>query len=124
AGCKKLKEAGFNEAQIGTVDALTGKTELEMVCLAGCGLKSIEPFRDCDKLRFVYLGRNDLTDLSPLAGCNIEEFYIDNNQLSGHTDTFKGITLNGFVCMEGNGFNEAEIQNIIDNMDGDFTVYY
>lgn len=124
AGCDKLKKAGFNEAQIGTVDALTGKTELEMVCLAGCRLKSIEPFRDCDKLEYVYLGRNDLTDLSPLAGCNIKEFYIDNNQLSGHTDTFKGITLNGFACMEGNGFSEAEIQNIIDNMDGDFTVYY
>lgn len=124
AGCDKLKRAGFNEAQIGTVDALAGKPELEMVCLAGCDLESIEPFRDCDKLRYVYLGRNSLTDLSPLAGCNIEEFYIDNNRLSGHTDTFKGIILNGFVCMEGNGFSEEEIQNIIDNMDGDFTVYY
>lgn len=124
AGCDKLRRAGFNEAQIGSVEALTGKTELEMVCLSGCELESIEPFRNCDKLRFVYLGRNDLTDLSPLAGCNIKEFYIDNNQLSGHTDTFKGITLNGFVCMEGNGFSEAEIQNIVDNMNGDFTVYY
>ncbi|MGN0695471.1 MAG: protein kinase [Oscillospiraceae bacterium] len=124
AGCDKLKKAGFNEAQIGTVDALAGKIELEMVCLAGCHLESIEPFRGCDKLKYVYLGRNSLTDLSPLAGCNIQEFYIDNNRLSGHTDTFKGITLNGFVCMEGNGFTEAEIQDIIDNMDGEFSVYY
>lgn len=124
AGCDKLKKAGFNEAQIGNVDALAGKRELEMVCLAGCHLKSIEPFRGNDKLEYVYLGRNDLTDLSPLAGCNIKEFYIDNNRLSGHTDTFKGITLNGFVCMEGNGFSEEEIQCIIDNMNGDFTVYY
>ena len=64
------------------------------------------------------------TDLSPLRGCTIEEFYIDNNRLSGHTDTFSGITLNGFVCMEGNGFTDDEIQDIIDRMDGDFTAYW
>lgn len=124
SNCEKLVKAGFNEAQIGSVEALAHKPQLEMVCLAGCNLKSIEPFSDCKSLRFVYLGRNDLTDLSPLSGCTIEEFYIDNNRLSGHTDTFEGITLNGFACMEGNGFSEAEIQNIIDKMDGDFTVYY
>lgn len=122
--CDKLVKAGFNEAQIGTVDALAHKPQLEMVCLAGCHLKSIEPFSDCKALRFVYLGRNDLTDLSPLRGCTIEEFYIDNNRLSGHTDTFSGITLNGFVCMEGNGFTDDEIQDIIDRMDGDFTAYW
>lgn len=122
--CEKLIKAGFNEAQIGTVDALAHKPQLEMVCLAGCNLKSIEPFSDCKALRFVYLGRNELTDLSPLRGCNIEEFYIDNNRLSGHTDTFEGITLNGFVCMEGNGFTEDEVQDIINRMSGNFNVYY
>lgn len=122
--CGKLVKAGFNEAQIVTVDALAHKPDLIMVCLAGCNLKTIEPLSDCKSLRFVYLGRNDLTDLSPLKGCTIFEFYIDNNRLSGHTDTFEGITLNGFVCMEGNGFTEEEIQDIIDRMDGYFTVYY
>lgn len=122
--CGKLVKAGFNEAQIGNIDALAHKPNLIMVCLAGCNLKTIEPLSDCKSLRFVYLGRNDLTDLSPLKGCTIFEFYIDNNRLSGHTDTFEGITLNGFVCMEGNGFTEAEIQDIIDRMDGYFTVYY
>ncbi|MGN0675427.1 MAG: leucine-rich repeat domain-containing protein [Oscillospiraceae bacterium] len=124
ANSRGLVYVGLNEAQIGTIDALTGMPELEMVCLAGCNLKSIEPLRDCDNLRFVYLGRNSLDDVSPLAGCNIEELYLDNNRLSGHTDSFKGITLNGFACMEGNGFSEDEIQNIIDNMNGEFTVYY
>lgn len=124
AGNRGLVSAGFNEAQIGTLDALTDMPKLEMVCLAGCNLKSIEPLRGCDNLRFVYLGRNKLDDVSPLAGCNIKELYLDNNRLSGHTDSFKGITLNGFVFIEGNGFSEDEIQNIINIMDGKFNVYY
>ena len=124
AGCRNLKKAGFNEAQIGSVEALKGMTELEMVCLAGCNLESIEPLRDCKSLELVYFGRNRLTDVSPLAGCNIKELYLDNNLLSGHTDTFSGITLNGFACMEGNGFTEEEIENIKNKMNGDFTLYY
>lgn len=119
-----LVKVGFNEAQIGDLSALEGMEDLEMVCLAGCNLYDIEPLSSSDKLRFVYLGRNNLSDLSPLAGCTIEELYIDNNRLSGHTDSFFGITLNGFAAMEGNGFTEDEINNICHIMTGDFTVYY
>lgn len=119
-----LVKVGFNEAQIGDLTALEGMEELEMVCLAGCNLYDIEPLSSSDKLRFVYLGRNNLSDLSPLAGCTIEELYIDNNRLSGHTDSFAGITLNGFAAMEGNDFTEDEINNICSVMQGDFTVYY
>lgn len=119
-----LVKVGFNEAQIGDLTALEGMDNLEMVCLAGCNLYDIEPLSNSKKLRFVYLGRNNLSDLSPLAGCTIEELYIDNNKLSGHTDSFSGITLNGFAAMEGNNFTEDEINNICSVMSGDFTVYY
>lgn len=115
---------GFDEAQIGNIEVLAGMDKLEMAGFSGCNLESIEPLRDCESLRLVYFGRNRLTDVSPLRGCNIEELYLDNNRLSGHTDTFSGITLNGFACVEGNGFTEEEIQSIVNAMNGDFTIYY
>ncbi|MGN1100925.1 MAG: leucine-rich repeat domain-containing protein [Huintestinicola sp.] len=119
-----LVYVGFDEAKIGDIQALSGMTRLKMAGFSGCGLESIEPLRDCKSLELVYFGRNRLTDVSPLAGCNIKELYLDNNLLSGHTDTFSGITLNGFACMEGNGFTEEEIENIKNKMNGDFTLYY
>lgn len=123
--CNKLKQIGFNEAQIGNIEALRDKTDLEKVCLTGCNLTSIEPLTNCKKLRYVYLGRNRLTDISPLEGCEIAEFYLDNNLLSGNTDSFRGITVNGFVCAEGNGFTEGEIYRIVNIMlSGDFELYY
>lgn len=123
--CNKLVQIGFNEAQIGNIDALENKTELEKICLTGCSLTSIEPLRNCHKLKYVYLGRNNLSDLSPLSGCDIAELYIDNNNLSGNTDSFRGITVNGFVCMEGNGFTDAEISRLnLTILDGEFELYY
>lgn len=119
-----LKSAGFNEAQIGDLSALEGMNELEMVCLAGCNLYDIAPLEQCDNLKFVYLGRNNLSDLSPLAGCEITELYIDNNRLSGHVESFAGITLNGFACVEGNGFSEEEIERMTEVLQGDFEIYY
>ncbi len=123
--CSRLVQIGFNEAQIGNIDALENKTSLEKVCLTGCSLTSIEPLRECNKLKYVYLGRNNLSDLSPLSGCDIAELYIDNNKLSGNTDSFRGITVNGFVCMEGNGFTDAEISRLsLTILNGDFELYY
>lgn len=119
-----LRKMGFNEMQIGDLEAIRGMTELEMVCLAGCNLTDISPLSDSKGLKFVYLGRNSLTDLSPLSGCDIAELYIDNNRLSGHGDTFAGITLNGFVCMEGNGFTEDEVARISQTLDGSFEIYW
>lgn len=119
-----LVYVGFDEAKIGDIEVLSGMTSLKMAGFSGCGLESIEPLRDCKSLELVYFGRNRLTDVSPLAGCNIKELYLDNNLLSGHTDTFSDITLNGFACMEGNGFTEEEIENIKNKMNGDFTLYY
>lgn len=123
--CDKLVQIGFNEAQIGNIDALEDKTALEKVCLSGCSLTSIEPLRNCKKLKYVYLGRNNLSDLSPLSGCDIAELYIDNNKLSGNTDSLRGITLNGFACIEGNGFTDAEISRLrLTILDGEFELYY
>lgn len=119
-----LLYVSFDEAQLDNIDVLEGMDKLIMAGFSGCNLTSIEPLRGCTSLKKVYFGRNQLTDVSPLVGCNIEELYLDNNLLSRHTDTFKGITLNGFACMEGNGFTEEEIQNIVDNMNGDFDIYY
>lgn len=123
--CEKLREIGFNEAQIGNIEALRNKYELEKICLSGCNLTSIEPLTNCKKLKYVYLGRNRLTDLSPLEGCDIAELYIDNNLLSGNIDSFRGITVNGFVCAELNGFTDDEIYRIVNLMlSGDFEFYY
>lgn len=119
-----LVYVGFDEAKIGDIGVLSGMTRLKMAGFSGCGLESIEPLRDCKSLELVYFGRNRLTDVSPLAGCNIKELYLDNNLLSGHTDSFAGLTLNGFACVEGNGFTEEEIENIKSQMNGDYTIYY
>lgn len=121
---KGIMRVGFDEAEIDNIDVLADKTELIMAGFSGCGLESIEPLRELKKLEFVYFGRNNLTDVSPLIGCDIKELYLDNNRLSGCTDTFEGITLNGFACIEGNGFTEDEIQNIKNKMNGEFDIYY
>lgn len=123
--CSRLTAVGVNEAQIDNIDALENKTELEKVYLTGCGLTSIEPLRNSKKLTEVCLGRNNLTDLSPLSGCTISMLYIDNNKLSGNTDTLSGITLNGYACMEGNGFTDIEITHLrYAVLEGMFELYY
>ncbi len=123
--CSRLTAVGVNEAQLDNIDALENKPLLEKIYLTGCGLTSIEPLRNSDKLTEVCLGRNKLTDLSPLSGCTISMLYIDNNKLSGNTDTLSGITVNGYVCMEGNGFTQLEITHLrYAVLDGLFDLYY
>lgn len=123
--CSRLTAVGVNEAQIDNIDALENKTELEKIYLTGCGLTSIEPLRNSKKLTEVCLGRNRLTDLSPLSGCTITMLYIDNNRLSGNTDSLSGITLNGYACMEGNGFSDTEITHLrYAVLEGMFELYY
>lgn len=115
-----LRYLGCNELQIGNLDALEGMTELETICLAGCNLTSIEPLSSAKKLKKVYLGRNRLTDLSPLRGCDIQEMYVDLNCLEGHPEAFDGLTVNGFVVLNGNGFTQKDLERIAAGMNGDF----
>lgn len=121
--CRELVRVSFDEAQLQNIDALAGMEKLEMAGFSGCKLKSIEPLRDCVSLRLAYFGRNNLTDVSPLAGKSLEEFYVDNNRLSGHIDSFAGITVNGFICSECNGFSMEELENIMDTVTGQFALY-
>ena len=115
---KGLKYVGFNEAQIPDINALSGMTELETVCFAGCGLESVEPLRDSKKLRNIYFGRNNLTDLSPFIGCDIEEMYVDMNRLT--VESFRGLTVHGFIVMNGNGLTAEDVEEIGRNLSGEF----
>lgn len=121
--CRKLVRVSFDEAKLQNIDALAGMDKLEMAGFSGCGLKSIEPLRGCVSLRLAYVGRNSLTDVSPLAGKPLEEFYVDNNRLSGHIDSFAGITVNGFISSERNGFSMDELEKIMDTVTGQFALY-
>ncbi|MGN1339531.1 MAG: leucine-rich repeat domain-containing protein [Oscillospiraceae bacterium] len=116
-----LRKVGFNEAKLTDIEALSGMTELEMVCFAGCGLKSVEPLRDSKKLRYIYFGRNDLTDLSPFVGCDIEEMYVDMNQLT--VQSFKGLKSHGFIVINGNGFTDEQVRAISHCISGEFELY-
>lgn len=118
-----LKYVGFNEAQIPDINALEGMTELETVCFAGCGVTSLEPLRNSKKLRNIYFGRNNISDLSPLIGCDIEEMYIDMNQLNGDTEAFRGLTAHGFIVLNGNGYRDDQLDYLVSTINGEFTLY-
>ena len=94
-------------------------TELETVCLAGCGLWSIQPLSSGKKLRNVYLGRNNVSDLSPLIGCDIAEMYIDLNKLNGNREAFRGLTVHGFIVMNGNGYAREDLEYIRSTINGE-----
>lgn len=123
ADSRGLKYVGFNEAQIPDISALEGMTELETVCFAGCGITSLEPLSQAKKLRNIYFGRNDISDLSPLIGCVIEEMYIDGNQLNGNTEAFCGLTANGFIVLNNNGYSDDQLDYIVSTINGEVTVY-
>mgnify|MGYP001024677643 FL=1 len=118
-----LRYVGFNEAQIPDINALEGMTELETVCFAGCGITSLEPLRSSKKLRNIYFGRNNISDLSPLIGCDIEEMYIDCNQLNGDTEAFRGLTAYGFIVLNGNGYPDSQLDYLVSTINGEFTLY-
>ena len=101
------------------LDALEGMTELETVCLAGCGLWSIQPLSSGKKLRNVYLGRNNVSDLSPLIGCDIAEMYLDLNKLNGNSEAFRGLTVHGFIVMNGNGYAQEDLEYIRSTINGE-----
>ena len=117
-----MRYVGFNEAHIPDINALEGMTELETLCFAGCRLTSIEPLRGCKKLKYVYLGRNDLSDLSPLIGCDISEMYLDLNKLNGNTEAFRGLTVHGFIVINGNGYSEQDVEKIRSTMSGEIEI--
>lgn len=118
-----LKYVGFNEAQIPDINALENMTELETVCFAGCGITSLEPLRNSLKLRNIYFGRNNISDLSPLIGCDIEEMYIDGNQLNGNAEAFRGLTAHGFIVLNNNGYQDDQLNYIASTINGEVTVY-
>lgn len=110
--CHKLEYAGFNEAQIGTVEALANKPFLKQVCLAGCGLRDISPLGSCPSLTEVYLGRNKLTDLSPLKGFTVEELILDNNMLSQNIESLAGITVLDTFDPSYNGLSKEQARRL------------
>lgn len=108
---------GFNEAQIGNIEALRDKPLLEMVCLSGCGLRDISPLENCHKLDKVYVGRNKLTDLSPLKGKQLTELYFDNNMMSEGIESLAGISVKTTVAADHNGFTLEQAQRLMQIMD-------
>ncbi len=114
---KGLVMVGFNEAQIGNIEALRDMPLLEMVCLSGCGLSDISPLENCHNLDEVYVGRNKLTDLSALKGKKLSNLFFDNNMLSQGIDTLEGISVSGTVAAEYNGFTVEQAQHVSEIID-------
>ena len=98
-------------------------TELETICFAGCGITNLEPLKDSKKLRNIYLGRNKISDLSPLIGCDIEEMYIDGNLLNGNIVAFRGLTAHGFIVLNNNGYRNGQLNYIASTINGEVVVY-
>ncbi len=112
-----LVKVGFNEAQIGNIEALRDKPLLEMVCLSGCGLYDISPLESCPNLDEVFVGRNKLTDLSPLKGKKLSNLFFDNNMLAKGVETLEGISAKWTVAAEYNGFTIEQVHRVIELID-------
>ena len=121
SGLPLLKQVSFNEAQIPDLEPLRGKKQLTMVCLSGCNLADISPLGECPALSHVYVGRNKLTTLAPLRNCpEIEELFIDYNMLDRDVESFDGLTVNGYIAANGNGFSEEQQEYIRTQVKGNF----
>ena len=123
SGCERLKKGGFNRLNIGNIDALAGKTELETACLTGCGLKSIEPLRDSKRLKYLYLGVNRITDVSPLSGCYFTELYVNYNELSGG-ECFDGISVINYLALDHSGLTHDDLLYILRSVNGTYRYQY
>ena len=96
-----------------------------MVCLSGCGIYSVEPLAESTKLKYVYIGRNNVSDLSPLKNCeSISELFVDNNPIKNSLDTFAGITVNGYVTSDSNSVTPNEAWEVFNSMNGKFSMDY
>jgi len=74
---------------------------------------------------FVYLGRNNVSDLSPLKNCTgITELFLDNNPVKYSLDTFEGITVYGVVVADCNELTDDDAEYLCQIMNGDFTIEY
>lgn len=123
AGSAGLKKVGFNRLNIDNIDALAGKTELETACLTGCGLKSIEPLRDSKRLKYLYLGVNRISDVSPLSGCNFTELYVNYNPLSDG-GCFDGISVIKYLAIDHSGLTRDDLLYILRNVNGTYRYQY
>ena len=57
------------------------------------------------------------------VGCDIEEMYIDCNQLNGDTEAFRGLTAHGFIVLNGNGYPDSQLDYLVSTINGEFTLY-
>ncbi len=73
---------GHNEWLDGC-DFVSGMVNLEYIILSGSPIKSLEPFRNCKKLKFLEVAFCEyLTDASPLADCeSLEMLNISNTHI-------------------------------------------
>ncbi len=78
----RFMDLGHNE-WLDACDFIAGMPNLEGVILSGSPIKSLEPFRNCKKLKFLEVAFCEyLTDASPLAECtSLEMINISNTHI-------------------------------------------
>lgn len=126
--CVNVKKLSLTNNPIGDISSLSGMKNLREINLGNCGLKSIKALSGCSKLERIYLFDNSLTDLTPLAGSKKLK-YLDakNNNLNGKLKALKGLTVNGELFIDGNGYDkdpDVLYDYVCSNLYGEFKYWY
>ncbi len=82
--CEDVRYIDFGHNEwLDACDFVSGMVNLEYIILSGSPIKSLEPFRNCKKLKFLEVAFCEyLTDASPLADCeNLEMLNISNTHI-------------------------------------------
>lgn len=84
--CENARYVDFGHNEwLDACDFVAGMTDLEVIIISGAPIKSLEPFRNCKKLRILEAAFCEyLTDASPLADC--ESLEMVNISYSHITD--------------------------------------
>ncbi len=82
--CEDVRFADFGHNEfLDGCDFVSGMVNLEYIILSGAPIKSLEPFRNCKKLKFLEVAFCEyLTDAAPLAECtSLEMLNISNTHI-------------------------------------------
>lgn len=126
--CVKVKKLSLSNNSIADISAVSGMKNLKEIYIFNCGVKSIKALGKCSKLETAYLNNNKISDLTPLANCTKLVFLeASNNKLNGNLKAINGLTINGELYINGNGYDsdpDALYDYICYNLYGGFNYWY